>query len=295
MKREDTLRHRLHTMGTLAEAVGAMRSLAAHHFRMARAQLLPAREYRAGVEQAVGGLKLALPTSPTGVPGLLVVATDLGLCGGYNSRLAEAARAHGQRLGARQVHCVGHRAATLLTRTGLIPERVYPAPTGVRGLPGLLLRLVEELLDAYLAGELSSYYVVSAHFDGVGAFTPVCTQVLPVGVPAVVDPFPPSPYVGEEHLTVVAVREFLYILLHELLLDALASEHGARLVATQSASTWLDEQLEVTRRLLASLRTEASTQEVLSIASGARQRTRNLSPSEPSTLPVWTPSGEDSS
>lgn len=273
MKREAALRRRLHTLQTLAEAVGAMRPLAAHHFRMARAQLLPAREYRAGVEQAVGGLKLALPANPTGVPGLLVVAADLGLCGGYNSRLAEAALAQVRQLEAKRVHCVGHRAATLLTRAGVVPERVYPAPTGVRGLPGLLLRLVEELLDVYLAGGLSSYHVVSARFGGVGTFTPVCTQVLPAQAPPVENPLPPSPYVSAEHVAVVAVRELLYILLHELLLDALASEHGARLVATESASEWLEDRLGATRRLLSSIRREASTQEVLAIASGARQPT----------------------
>jgi F-type H+-transporting ATPase subunit gamma len=221
----------------------------------------------------VGGLKLPLPASPTGVPGLLVVAADLGLCGGYNARLAEAALARVKQLEAKRVHCVGHRAATLLTRAGVVPERVYPAPTGVRGLPGLLLRLVEELLDEYLAGALSSYHVVSARFGGVGTFTPECTQVLPAQAPPARDAVPPSPYVSEEHLAVVAVRELLYILLHELLLDALASEHGARLVATQSASEWLEERLGATRRLLASIRREASTQEVLAIASGARQRT----------------------
>ncbi|WP_395853744.1 F0F1 ATP synthase subunit gamma [Cystobacter fuscus] len=272
MKREATLRRQLHTFQTLAEAVGALRPLAAHHFRMARAQLPLAREYRAGVEQAVGGLKLAFPTSPTGVPGLLVVAADLGLCGGYNSRLAEAARTHGERLGARRVHCVGHRVVTLLARAGVVPARVYPAPTGVRGLPGLLLRLVEELLDEYLAGELSTYHVVSARFGGVGTFTPVCTPLLPVRVAPAGDAVPPSPYDSAEHLAVVAVRELLYILLHELLLDALASEHGARLVATESASEWLEERLGTTRRLLGSLRREASTQEVLAIASGARLR-----------------------
>lgn len=274
MKREATLRRRLRALQTLAEAVGAMRPLAAHHFRMARAQLLPAREYRAGVERAVGGLKLPLPASPTGVAGLLVVAADLGLCGGYNSRLAEAALAQVKQLDAKRVHCVGHRAATLLTRAGVVPERVYPAPTGVRGLPGLLLRLVEELLDEYLAGALSSYHVVSARFGGVGSFTPECTQVLPTQAPPLErqDAVPPSPYVSAEHLAVVAVRELLYSLLHELLLDALASEHGARLVATESASQWLEERLGTTRRLLGSIHRETSTQEVLAIASGARQR-----------------------
>jgi F0F1-type ATP synthase gamma subunit len=49
---------------------------------------------------------------------------------------------------------------------------------------------------------------------------------------------------------------------------------GARLVATQSAEGWLDERAERLRRQLASTRREASTQEAIEIAAGARARLR---------------------
>lgn len=288
MKREAVLQRKLHTLRTLQAAVGAMRPLAAHHFRLARAQLLVAREYRAGVEQAVAGLKLALPPSLTGVPGMLVIAAELGLCGGYTSRLVEAALAYGRQLGIQRVYCVGHRAVPLLSRAGVLPVREYPAPTDVRAIPGLLLRLVEELIGVYLAGDLSSFHVVSARFEGVGVFTPICTQVLPIRLPPPSDAVPPSPYVRAEYLAVVAVRELLYILLHELLLEALASEHGARLVATESASEWLEDRLGSTRRLLSALRREAATQEVLAIVSGSRQQARQEGQRSPgSRLAAW--------
>lgn len=45
-------------------------------------------------------------------------------------------------------------------------------------------------------------------------------------------------------LASAAIREYLYIVLYDLLLDALASEHGARFVAMQAAERWLDEGTE---------------------------------------------------
>jgi F0F1-type ATP synthase gamma subunit len=76
-------------------------------------------------------------------------------------------------------------------------------------------------------------------------------------------------------LAAVAVREFLYTTLHELLLDSLASEHGMRLLAAESARQWLDETSETVRRQLAASRRESTTQEVLDIVAGSRPRGSN--------------------
>jgi F0F1-type ATP synthase gamma subunit len=70
------------------------------------------------------------------------------------------------------------------------------------------------------------------------------------------------------------VREFLYASLYETLLEALASEHGKRLVTAESARSWLEERMGATRRLAATLRREASTQEVLEVAFASRSARR---------------------
>jgi F0F1-type ATP synthase gamma subunit len=90
---------------------------------------------------------------------------------------------------------------------------------------------------------------------------------------------PTARYVSRERLAAVAVRELLYITLYDLLIDALASEHGARLLATQSAEQWLDERMDRLRRHLAGARREASTQETIEIAAGARARRGAAGPS----------------
>ena len=50
MKRELELERRLRSLHTLGEAVGAMKSLSAHHFRETRSAVAPARIYREGVD-----------------------------------------------------------------------------------------------------------------------------------------------------------------------------------------------------------------------------------------------------
>jgi F-type H+-transporting ATPase subunit gamma len=270
MKREADLKRRLRGLETLGEAVGAMKSLSAHHFRDARAGVDPAREYRAGVERILGWTRAHIAAGP-GPAGLLVVGGELGLCGSYNARLIAAAVAHRGELGAGPTFCAGRRAALLAERQGLEIARAYDAPTSVRGIPEMLLRLAEDLLTTYVQNGLSCLDVVSSRFGGVGVEQPVVAQLLPLAS-AHVAGGPSTRFVGAERLASVAVREFLYIVLYDLLVDGLASEHSARLVATQSAETWLDERADRLRRGLASTRRESSTQEMIEIAGGARAR-----------------------
>jgi F-type H+-transporting ATPase subunit gamma len=79
-----------------------------------------------------------------------------------------------------------------------------------------------------------------------------------------------------QHLRAVAVREFLYIMLHEILLDALAAEHGMRLMASEAALQWLDETSRRTDRQLATSRVESATQELLDIVAGGRNPSQRL-------------------
>ena len=270
MKREQYLRRRLHTLHTLNEAVSAMKSLSAHHFLQCRQALPAARAYRDEIEQAIAdigvtqALDVAVPT------GLLLIVSDLGLCGDYNTRLVQAAIDKYRKEEQGPIYCVGRRPRAALARAGMTLKRIYHVPASVDGLPGLLLDVAQDLLDDYTQRVMSRLYVVSARFEGAGCFSPIVTRLLPVEPTHSAKPLRPTPYQSGAHLVSVAVREFLYTTLYEILLDSLASEHGMRLLAAESARQWLDETAETTHRQLASSRREATTQEVLDIVAGAK-------------------------
>jgi F-type H+-transporting ATPase subunit gamma len=275
MKREQVLRRSLESLGTLGEAINALKSLSAHHLRAARAGLLPARAYREGIDAIVGlaGLTQIVPSDRSAV---LLIAADLGLCDGYNSRLVVTALEQCHALGAAQFYCVGRRPLTALQRADVHVARAYPAVASVAGLTRLLLTLADDVFGDYLTGAFGSLTVVSARFEGVGAFTTRSTRILPITSHQTADLVAATPYASAHHLAEAVVREYLYSTLFELLLDALAAEHGTRLVATQGAAEWLDARVKTLQRQLASARRESSTQEVLDIAGGARRRRRTV-------------------
>lgn len=270
MKRERELARRVEALEGLRDAIGAMKDLSAHHFREVRAAIEPARAYREGVDAIIGKTSILVPAGE-GPPGLVVVGSELGLCGSYNAAMARAGATRRREMGDGPVFCVGHRTSALLTRQGVSPERTYAAPASARGITELLLRLAEDILTAYVDWNMAAVEIVSSRFEGVGANRPVCIRLLPIE-PARPDHLAATPYVSSSRVEAVAARERLYITLYDLLLDALASEHGSRLLATQAAGEWLDERIGRLRRHWISARRETGTQEVIEIATGARAR-----------------------
>jgi len=272
MSRERVLQRRLRTLGTLQEAVGALRSLSAQHFRAARAPLASVRTYRDEVQRFLAVLgESQVPEAPAGI---VLVAADLGLVGDYTSRLVQESLALREQTGPGPFVCLGHRSVSMLSKAGVEPTSVQPSPTSVAGLTGLLLPLVDTLLSLQRRGELGALWIVAARFEGAGEYTPMRVSVLPVAAPVDTPPIAVSPYCNATHLRLVVVREYLYASLYETMLEALASEHGKRLVTTESARSWLDERTAATRRLAAAIRRENSTQEVLEVVSTSRATRR---------------------
>ncbi|MEX1365555.1 MAG: FoF1 ATP synthase subunit gamma [Nannocystaceae bacterium] len=272
MKRERELDQRLRSLETLGDAISAMKSLSAHHFRETREALQSARGYREGIDRVLLSTGARLPAGH-GACGLLVLGAELGMCGSYNSQVGEAAARRREQLGDGPTLCVGRRASTLLARRGVRIDRIYSAPTSVRGVPQSLMRVAQDMLSDYVERDLRGWEVASCRFEGVGSHIPRITSLLPVDLRPR-ESAKAVRYVDPGRAATIAVRELLYVSLHDLLLDAMASEHGARLLATQSAEHWLRERATRMRRFLAAARREASTQEVIEIAAGARARRR---------------------
>jgi F-type H+-transporting ATPase subunit gamma len=270
VKREQQLRQRLQSLDSLGEAIDAMKNLSARHYREMRVAVGPAHVYREGIERILSWTGAELPAGD-GPAGLLVIGAELGLCGAYNAHVVAAGAAHRAELGDGPTFVAGRRAAALLTRRGVTLTRVSRAPTSIDGITEFLLGLAEELLTAYVRENLASLDIVSTQFVGVGDHPATVLRLLPLTARDA-DHAPQPRYVTPATLRFAAIREYLYIVLYDLLLDALASEHGARLVATQAAGNWLDERSQRVRQQLAATRREASTQEVIEIAAGARAR-----------------------
>ncbi len=157
-----------------------MRSLSAHHFRRARQALPSARSYREEMNTILGEIGIHQPQPKDAPAGLLLIASDLGLCGDYNSRLSRLAISEAQKYDAKTIYSVGRRARRALIAHSLTPQRTYEAPASLEGVSSVLLGLAQDVLGDYLASKIGSLHVISAGFEGVGHFTPLSVRVLPI-------------------------------------------------------------------------------------------------------------------
>ena len=204
---------------------------------------------------------------------LLVLTSNRGLAGGFNSNIIKEARSVLARLEEKNVevelHVVGRKGigyfryvgrALANTRTDL-SER----PTGADAAA-----LVDGLMDRFAAGALDAVYVVSAKFKSALSTPPHTEQILPVKPPEGKGPvrdyllFPSAEAILTELLPAY-VRNLVY----RALVENEAGFQGAQRTAMKNATDNANEIINVLRRNYNRARQANITQEISEIVGGA--------------------------
>ncbi|MFI5314269.1 MAG: ATP synthase F1 subunit gamma [Myxococcota bacterium] len=184
---------------------------------------------------------------------VVVVTSDRGLCGAYNTNLLKHALAvvAERRAGFESVAFVplGKRARDFFRRRGVEVPRSWiglASPTAENAR-----EIATYLISRYLAGDSDELIVVYGRFVSVLTQTPTHLTILPVlaALPAAAPASAQLPYEIEPDpaslLAAVLPRVVEFAVLRALLENA-ASEHGARMTAMEAAT-------ENTRELIRSL------------------------------------------
>lgn len=269
-------------MKNTAQITKAMQMVAASKMRRAQLRALEGRPYQKLLEEITNSLvpqagQLRHPLlnpRPVRRRAVLVVATDKGLCGSLNTNLfRELLRRHGPD---RVYVSVGRKARSFLAS--------LPNPTGEPLLAADFelrdnltfresKRISRFLLQKFSSGEIDAIDIAHSHFVNalvqtteIRSLVPVApeilTQAAPAAAPAAPDNFEPSP----EELLDALLPFFVDWNVYQAILDNLASEHSARMVAMKNAT-------ENAKQLVADLtleynraRQEGITRELLEIA-----------------------------
>ncbi len=286
------IRRRIRSVRNISQVTRAMEMVAASRMRRAQEQALASRAYAAKAWEVlmhlaamVGGSQHPLLTEPaTGRTAALIVITgDRGLAGAYNANVMRVATrfADDSELDIKTI-AVGRKGRELLLRGGydLLAEFVdLPArPTEADVAP-----IAEVALGAFLSQEVDRVYVAYSDFINVLRQEPVVRPLLPVraGDPGsrVLAEFlhgePPvqtNPYIyeqGYDELVATVVPSFTRLQLYQAILESLASEYSARMVAMRNATQNADDLVGELTLSYNKARQEAITTEMLDIVGGA--------------------------
>lgn len=204
---------------------------------------------------------------------LLVIASDRGMCGGYNlevCRLGEAVREEHRRAG-REVRLLlrGRKAIGYFRRRQLEAIERHPWPReGVTS--GEVEALLALLLGLYQSGEVDAVFAAYTEFHSPIRRRPRTLRLLPAELP----PLPESPPApgdvtrwhyepGLAALVDELVAMYLRVQLYDVLLESYASEHGARMITMEEATERADRSLQEYRVQHNRLRREAITTDLL--------------------------------
>ena len=202
---------------------------------------------------------------------LILITPDRGLTGGLHSKINRTA---GQfiieQAGETRVVAVGKKGRDFMVRTGQNVQAVFSdlgdRPTVLDTTP--VARIV---IDDYAAERVDAVYLVYADFVSTTVQTPVVEPLLPV-TPAELRAEQSVGYIFEPNAASVLselLPRFVEMQLYHAVLESIASEQSARMVAMRNATDNATEMVEDLTLVMNKARQENITRELLDIVGGA--------------------------
>ena len=275
------IRRRIRGVQSTAKITRAMEMIATSKMRRAQEAGVAGRPYDEKIRQVISALA-AIPGSGDSAHPLLQrrevsriaiihITPDRGLCGGLNANINRKTGSFilGEKTPVTLV-TVGRKGNEFMRRF----NRDIRAEFGRLGdRPSLLdtLPISRVIIDDYCEGLVDVVYLVYARFVSTVTQTPVMEQLLPVE-PAELPPMQNVEYIYEPSPEAVLgglLPRFVEMQVYHAVLESVASEQSARMVAMRNASENAKELIGDLTLMYNKARQEAITTELLDIAGGA--------------------------
>ena len=173
---------------------------------------------------------------------LVLFTSDRGLCGGYNANLIRAAESFMRREGGGKeisLVLVGRRGADHFRRrrAQIADRHINVLATPAEELAG---GIAEKVIERFIKGETDAVYILYSHFRSALSQLPTLEKLLPVALTETDNPERLTEYLyepGVEALLASLLPTVVEVAIFRALLEATASEHGARMTAMDSATS----------------------------------------------------------
>jgi len=260
-----------------------MEMVAASRMRRAQLRVLASRPYSERLQQLIADL--AARPNPEGESqpllqhrevrnrvGLVVMTSDRGLCGGLNSSVIRQAMAQILECGgpeAVDVVTVGRKGQDFLARRGV---RLRSTFTHLGDSPGILAvqPIARGIIGDFTSGRIDAAYLLFPRFVSTLVQRVNVQQLLPV-IPNTTEG-PQLEYIFEPSAPEILsdlLPRYVEVEIYQAILDTIASEHSARMVAMRSATDNAKDLIQTLTLVYNKARQAAITKELSEIAAGA--------------------------
>ncbi len=280
------LRQRIKTVKSTQKITRAMEMIAASRIVKAQRRMAAATPYAQQITEVIKGLAtssevadhpLLAPHESIDVVAVIVITSDRGLAGAYNTNVLKRAErviaeeeAEGRRIA---LMCVGRKATDYFAFRGRTPVASWE---GVSDEPTIeaARAIGDAFTEPYAARDLDKVWLVYTDFQSALTQVPNAMLLLPVdpeefaGGSDVINPqfiFEPEP----DEILDILIPSYVEAKVFAGLLESAASEHASRQRAMKSATDNANDVIENLSRVMNQARQEQITTEISEIVGGA--------------------------
>ncbi|MCB1602632.1 MAG: F0F1 ATP synthase subunit gamma [Lysobacterales bacterium] len=278
------IRTKIKSVQNTRKVTRALEMVSASKIRRAQELMKASRPYAQLMRQVIGHVAKAnteyqhpflVERDEVSHVGYVIVSTDRGLCGGLNANLFRKLlgeirewQAKGAQI---EVVCIGAKATAFFKR---LKVDMVGSVTHLGEKPRVdqLIGAIKVMLDSYMDGRVDRLFV--AYNDFVNTMTQKITvdQLLPLLPTDDLDSKHQWDYLYEPSAPEImdhVLSRYIESLVYQAVLENLASEHAARMVAMKSASDNATKAIDNLTLIYNKARQAAITQEISEIVGGA--------------------------
>ena len=277
------VRNRIKSTQSTQQITKAMKMVSAAKLRRAQDAITQMRPYARKLQDMLsniigsleGDMNLALAeTRPVNNVLLMVITSDRGLCGGYNANVVKLAKATiaekypSQKITIRNI---GKKGFESLSKSGYNTNADYK-DIFLNLTFGNVQAAAKAAMDAFANKEFDAIEIIYSEFKNAATQEFKAEQFLPIPKIAATGSKKKTDFIFEpqkETLVAELMPKILNTQLFKAVLDASASEHGARMTAMDKASENANELLKSLKISYNRARQAAITTELTEIVSGA--------------------------
>jgi len=277
------MRRRIRSVKNTQQITKAMKMVSAAKLRRAQSRVIASRPYGGLLKKVLANVAAAVPGIGDGEGSspllarrpeasilLVVITSDKGLAGAFNANLIKGAQHFmAERPDAAvQLELIGRKGRDFFRkRHGAISgEHVGLAAKAAYADTAAIAR---KAADLYCKLEIDAVYLLYNEFKSVSSQKMTMERVLPVDMP---DAAVPVDYIFDTppaEMLADLLPRYVEVEFYRALLESTASEHAARMMAMEAATSNAGEMIEKLTLFMNRVRQASITKEIIEVVSGA--------------------------
>lgn len=283
MEKSRDIRNRIKSVTGTRKITKAMEMIASSKIRKAQSRIFEARAFIEKIEEVITDIAfysglisdpLLAPHKDEKVVLVVGLTADRGLCGGYNANIIRLLENNIKGLKSQgyevKLDIIGTRGRNYFRYTGFPVSNIYE---NLSDYPKFLdaREISKDIISRYISGEVDKVLICYTRFKNAAEQIPSTRQILPIQIaPGKIGEqefmFDPSP----QEILGSLLPQYIYTTIYGVLLEATASETGARMTAMKSASDNAEDMIKDLVKLYHRARQQQITMEITEIVSGAQ-------------------------